>query len=113
MKKVRKLQFHREIVNIEFDNAINRPPLFSEVPNRQGGAVWYELYGIAFDKFLKYMIPIHIPLRIPLDIPLRISLCVPLRIPLPLRYALRYAFRHAFCYTLLLVNIKKSGSKQW
>ena len=55
MKKVRKLQFHREIVNIEFDNAINRPPLFSEVPNRQGGAVWYELYGITiFSKTRKY-----------------------------------------------------------
>ena len=42
------MQFHREIVNIEFDNAMNRPPLFSEVPNRQGGlfGMNYTVYNV-------------------------------------------------------------------
>ena len=32
-------------INTGFDNAINSPPLLSEVQNRQG-AVWYERYDI-------------------------------------------------------------------
>ena len=42
-----------EMVYIEFHNKINSPPLFSEVQNRQGGAVWYEWYGT--QKIIDYL----------------------------------------------------------